>query len=381
MLKNILFFGLFFIHLNAKANLCFDYLESKNFNESPILIPQSDYRRIEFIDSEIDPNHFIINEVTEPVYNHLSEMLRMLRYSGNVNTVFYPAVGSDATTAFRLFKDANVVIGMGTDPFITDGRMSVSYLSKPKVNMGWDTVGQTLELDPQLKNKGDLVEIVITDLKNHFPDLIVVNIFEARSRKPGTSGGHSISGVIQFMEYPGGPLKTYLHLHVPKLTEVVSVVFNDPRFSYLKDFVFDYGFQAAIAKASMGQFFYNDLETSLARERHSMYSAKQFSYNVENALKAFPDLSMEYLYQDRIGFMAIDYLKKNGGILVDGDKVNVKENVGAFEESLDNSRYVFTLRYESIPGFKMQDLREGKKFGYNPDYIDIIVFQTSIPEF
>lgn len=375
MLKKILFFGAFFIHLNAQANLCFDYLESKNVHESPFLIPQSDYRRIEFIDSKIDPNHFVINKETEPVYKHLSKMLSMLQYSTDVNTVFYPAVGSDTTTAFRLFKDADVVVGMGSDPFITDGRVSVSYLSKPKVTTGWDTVGNTLELDPQLKNTGDLVEIVITDLKNHFPDLIIVDIVEARSHKSGNLGVHSISGVIQFMEYPGGPLKTYVHLHVPKLTEVVAVVLNDPTFSYLKDYVFEYGFQAAIAKASMGQFFYSNPQMFLRNAYTSKGVVQQLSYETERALKTFPELSIEYLQQDRIGFLAIDYLKKNGGVLVDGDRVNDKKNVGAFEDTLNSTHYVFTLRYESIPGFKMEALRDGKKFGYNNDYIDIIVFE------
>lgn len=359
---------------DAKAFVCLDFLNTKVNSEFSFFIPQSDFRKVEFIDVEIDSNHFVVDKNMDLFLEHLNQMLLSLQPAQNVETVFYPAIGSDAITAFRVFSKANLVIGVGTDPFISEGRKNVSYLDRPKIREGWDVVGKTLGVSSVSNDQADVVEIVIADLKNYFPNLVVVDIIEARSQKVGSLGRHSVSGVLRFRESPGGDLKTYVHLHTPILDQRELLAINDPAFSYLNDYVLQYGFQAVIAKASMNVFHKIDFNMFMQPIHKFEGVVRELAYEFGHMLKEFSFLSMEYLNQERVGYMAIDYLINNGGLLVDGDGVGLHKNGRLSQETKNDNYSIYSLKPEDILDFEQS--ASGKlsyEFGYVRD-VDIFVF-------
>lgn len=271
---------------NLEANECSKYLNSRSSSSKELSFPNSIIRDLD-IDYSAQPKS-VTSSNEKTGLNGLKENIAIFSdlFEGSTGTILYPAVGTDAITAFKLFPEANVLIGIDSNPFVNSEDETLSLLDSETERSSYqiysDVAYQTYN------KKRNVVEFIVTDLKSAFPELIIINIKLIKIPSPTNPNNFSYSGKIEFIEEAGGPVKTYYHLHLPFLSVLgtTSLGRNNPDFSSLIASIIHFGFDVVISRASMD--FFN-------LESHKVIASLGFGKDI------------------------LEYLFNHGGLLVDGD--------------------------------------------------------------
>lgn len=184
----------------------------------------------------------------------------------DVKTVFYPASGSDAVTAFKIFEEAELIVGLDNNPFIADvNQESIAFLPVSKTRESFDMFS---EVNFANGSNHSAAEIILTDLKFLYPELVVESLEVISSASLRKSGSYALGGRIQFRPNPAGPLKTYIHLQLPLIGQITKK--NDIGYEYIVEQLLGYKFDAVLAKASMSFFSPNE----------TYYSSQEIPYSI-----------------------------------------------------------------------------------------------------
>lgn len=273
---------------NLQANECLEYLVPQNPSSKELIFPNSiisdltiDYSaQPKSITSSIEPTGLTALKDNIAIFSELFE--------GSTGTILYPAVGTDAITAFKLFPEASVLIGIDNNPFVNSEAETLSLLESETERSSYQVYS---DVGYQTYNKKrNVVEFIVTDLRSAFPELVIKSIKLIKIPAPTNPNNFSYSGKIEFIAEAGGPVKTYYHLHLPFISVLgtTSQGRNNPDFSSLITSIIRFGFDVVISRASMDFF------------------------NLENH-KAIASLGF--------GKDILEYLFNQGGLLVDGDLI------------------------------------------------------------
>lgn len=359
---NSLIFILFFC-LNTFANTCANFLKAQSTTNKSFAFPNSTYHRLIFQNrAPTNEDVFKLDPAMSNVLDHLDKMtFQLSQFTDGINSVFYPGVGSDAATAFRIFGISKTIIGLDANPFISPKKINIRYLEKPKERLSFEIWSDVNEIDRKYLNadtyipiRADIVEVVITDLKAHYPDLVIHSVLKVIT-KPSTFSSHSrhaTNGIISFSEYPGGPIREYIHIHLPLIKEAGKYG-NDPGFLYLLDHILSFGFQGVIARGSMNLF--HPPATLKGIDQLSAYTPKHLNMKVETT--------------ERPGFRAVRHLSENGGIFIDGD-------FSAGERNQDVNAIIFDIDPAKAGNEWIERRQNYKfKFGYNGAKLRILFYK------
>ncbi len=369
------------VNSNSLASICTEYLSIPSDPQKSFYFPNSTYTALNFANNQVNAADYELDTSVNNVLSYLNKVTSSLgRTFGGVKTVLYPASGSDAITAFRSFESATTVIGLDSNPFISDDKNDISFLTKPKNRLNYDVWTDVTRADRKyitdnsyVPIHGSILEIVITDLKAHYPDLVIHEVIRVNTRPAGhgIDNETATNGIVRFSEEPGSPIREYIHVHLP-LVERAAAHDNKPEFLFLIDLILDYGFQGLISKAAMGGIFYKPTtEEDLIRNKEMFPRYPDF---------ANPDRLNS---PETPGFRAIRHISFNGGIMIDGDGVGrvPSEVLDANFVSLSISpeRTGNEWIYTGTGGVSKKEYGYYKyKFGYSGEKIEVLLYTPQI---
>lgn len=325
--KSAIIFLIVFLSNIARAELfllCPAYLD-----DLTVIAPNAIVSSIE-VDTKFRPNIFPSvpseNDFFVRARRELILQTKMLKKP--IETVLYPASGSDAITVLRMFVNATTIIGIDNNPFVNSNEKQFlfhetknrthydiyhkvlshqSVSSKPKKVFSFlDVLNEEYDQPIDEMPEASMLEIIVTDILGHFPESEIIAIEQLKIPSTEDETKFSISGRIIFQEKPNGAIKTYYHIHRPK-TKEHTLSPNDPTFEHLADNILNFGFDAVVAKASLGAF------------------------------------------GDPSGVRFLDHIFKNGGVFIDGDditKSNVYTNIVDKNKDIKISKQLVHLRNE-----------------------------------
>lgn len=378
----IIFVVVSFGHFSVYANTCLDYLNLAKTNQESFYFPNSTYHRLNYINNESDAVETdAIDTSVNNVLSYLNRVTTSLgRSVGGVKSVFYPASGSDAITAFRSFEGAETVIGLDSNPFapndLEDVRLLPTFKERTQYDVWGDvTVSGRIPITDRSYRvvRSSIAEIVLKDLKTHYPNLVVHEIsrIDTKPYDSDDEGNVATNGIIKFSIEPGAPIRQYIHIHLPLIGGGASHK-NMPEFMFLVDLVLNYGFQGLIAKAAMGNIFFRPTTEEDLKRRQENYPSSPSFYDRSKLDEP-----------ESPGFRAVRHLSENGGIFIDGD------GAGFSSSEFINSDFVsFTIKpsragnewiYTGKGGVSGKEYGYYKyKFGYAGEKIEIH-FYTPTP--
>lgn len=324
---------------NGSAKLCEEFL-SKSSTEFGFSRAVSAKLSVS-VQRHRDPH-----ETRERAFNFIdhavSELMKTV-HGISPKSVFYPAAGNDAISAFKMFKDADLIVGLDSNPFVNkkDYRRGakVEILPQPHKRDRYDSFGDVGKLGDEIY---DVATVILTDLKFYYPNLIIESVETLKFPSERQKEDYALGGKIQFREYRGGPLKTYLHIQLPYIytsTPSLHSRFdqreegNDIGYAYLIDDLLNQKFDVIIAKASMN-FFHGD--------------------NVRNSS----------LFPNPIGPLFIEKLSENKGVLLNMDIFDMSK-VTVHSDMLRQNQSFYTLLLRDLRGFikAMGTDNKGRMYG------------------
>lgn len=236
-----------------------------------------------------------------------------------IKSVFYPAAGNDAITAFKMFSDADFIVGLDSNPFVDKKKyrrgMTVTLLKQQYKRDRYDRFEDVGRIEDV---SYDILTVVLTDLKFHYPEIIIESIEVLNFPSERESVDYALGGKIEFREKKGGPLKTYMHIQLPyryTATTVANSKYgekeegNDIGYAYLVEELLRQRFDVVMAKASMS-FFQAEPTTDST------------------------------IFSNAIGPRFIKALIKNKGVFVNMDMFGLDNVIAASSEPLDVSNSV-----------------------------------------
>lgn len=138
-----------------------------------------------------------------------------IRRGRQVRSVFYPAAGFDAGTAFRVFPDADLVIGVDKHPFAdwnsgktTEFQQVRSKMWQVEVDAGWHFVGDVQAL-------GHLSDAIVQSIRklDSGKRLVRIRRVLAIEGSDTVESRPAIHGIVEFDHGAGTPLRRYVHVH------------------------------------------------------------------------------------------------------------------------------------------------------------------------
>lgn len=285
--------GRFLNSTQESDNSDFDlnYFAGRRISVRPIAVD------MDFAPDEIDQAIFKNQLSAAKIGQHIKSITKNKK---KVSTVVYPSSGYDGVTGFLLFPEAHNVIGIDDHAFAHRYLEPLEpdyYASINDYDKGWAVVSE-------VGDKVFVVEVILARLKVAFLSLRIRKVYEVSEDRTsnGDSGINFSHGVIEFDLGPNTPVRKYIHLQ-----SATPIDFQMRSSSWFTKPVLKYKFQALIRKASMSFF------------------------------------------DDPAGIQLIKYLRREKGVLVDGDHEGVtyfsRDN---YDEELKDSKFTEFLDVQNF---------------------------------